>query len=369
MNSAANLLDIRRGELIERWKRRVRSELVPCRLSDGELVDHLPLVLDELSSALRADYRESRDHSRVKQLAQMHGRQRFRKGFDLRRLVQEFGLLRDCVIDLFEEGGMTTFGSIVLTNRFITMAVTESVAQFVDERDSELKERAQFEEQIIGIVSHDLRDPLGAIQIAATTLLQTSGLSELHTRTVSRIRSSSDRALRLIADLLDFSSTRFGGGLAIERTSFDLHQLVREIVEEVALGAEKRELHVEAVGDGRGQWDESRVAQVVTNLVNNALVYSPEASAIRIKTSGEEDELVLAVHNEGAPIPVDAQARLFKPMVRGARVSAKSSRSIGLGLYIVDQIARAHAGRVQVQSTAEAGTTFTVVLPRHPPAQ
>lgn len=370
MKSPAELLDARRGELMERWKRRVRSELDPSGLTDGELVDHLPLVLEELSRTLRAQqgHREPPSPSRAKQLAQLHGEQRFRKGFDLRRLVQEFGLLRDCVIDLFQEEGLANvLEPILLTNRFITDAVTESVAQFVAERDGDLLERVQFEQQLIGIVSHDLRDPLASIQLAAGTLLQPGSLDAQQASIVSRIFSASDRAIRLIADLLDFTATRFGPTLTIRRSPCDIHQLVRQVVDEIALGASKRQLTLKAEGDGQGEWDDDRIAQIVTNLVNNALVYSPDSSTIVIQSRGEPTEIRLSVHNEGAPIPTEAMASLFKPMVRASRVSSKSGRSIGLGLYIVDQIVRAHGGRVDVRSAAAEGTTFTVTLPRHAP--
>jgi signal transduction histidine kinase len=110
-------------------------------------------------------------------------------------------------------------------------------------------------------------------------------------------------------------------------------------------------------------WDADRLAQLVSNLLSNSVHYSPPDSPVRIETHGEGREVVLTVHNAGAPISPEVLPRLFQPMQRGV-AGVSDVRSVGLGLYIVDQVVRAHGGRVEVSSTAEAGTTFTVRLPR-----
>jgi signal transduction histidine kinase len=125
----------------------------------------------------------------------------------------------------------------------------------------------------------------------------------------------------------------------------------------------ERLLHLVQAGSGEGAWDGDRLAQLVSNLLSNAVHYSPLDSPVHIETRGEERELVLTVHNTGAPIPPEVLPRLFQPMQRGV-AEVSQARSVGLGLYIVDQVVRAHGGRVEVASTAEAGTTFTVRLPR-----
>jgi signal transduction histidine kinase len=102
---------------------------------------------------------------------------------------------------------------------------------------------------------------------------------------------------------------------------------------------------------------------VVSNLLSNAVHYSPPDSPVLITMRGEQRELVLSVHNSGAPIPPEVLPSLFRPMQRGV-AEVSEVRSVGLGLYIVDQVVRAHGGGVEVASTAEAGTTFFVRLPR-----
>jgi signal transduction histidine kinase len=226
-------------------------------------------------------------------------------------------------------------------------------------------ERADFEQQLIGIVSHDLRTPVSAILLGAAGLLRGDALSERQSRSVSRIQSSAERANRMIRDLLDFTQARLAGGIRLERRVTDLHELVQGVLEEVEAAHAGREFRVSLGGDGRGEWDPDRLGQVVQNLVTNALKYSPGGTPVRIETHAEDGGVVLSVHNEGAPIPPEWLGRIFQPLQRASDEVDKAGRGIGLGLYIVKQVVDAHGGTVSVESTAETGTTFTVRLPRH----
>ena len=230
----------------------------------------------------------------------------------------------------------------------------------------ELRHRADFEQQLIGIVSHDLRTPVNSILLGVTGLVRGEELSERQTKSVVRIQSSAERIHRMIRDLLDFTQARLAEGLHIERRPTDLHELIQEVLEEVEATHADREIRLSRDGDGRGQWDPDRISQVVQNLVTNALKYSPGGTPVRIETHARNDGVTLSVHNEGAPIPPDRLGRIFQPLQRASGEVDKTGRSIGLGLYIVKQVVEAHGGSVSVESSAEAGTTFTVRLPRHP---
>ena len=248
----------------------------------------------------------------------------------------------------------------------LVLDVTEAVRvrQSAQRRMEEERMRRDFEQQLIGIVSHDLRNPLGAILLGTQLLLRRTDLDSRAVQSAERIRGSAERAMRLVRDLLDFTQARLGGGLKLKRQPGDLHQVAREAVEELRAAYPERELHLEPAGDARGIWDADRFSQVVDNLVGNALKYSPPDSPVRVRVEGGAHEVRMQVHNGGPPIDPEAMPRLFEPLQRAASAVDTASRSVGLGLYIVDQIVRAHGGRIHVTSTREAGTTFDVRLPR-----
>ena len=140
---------------------------------------------------------------------------------------------------------------------------------------------------------------------------------------------------------------------------------MRQVLEESQAAWPERDLQVSQFGDGEGEWDPDRLAQVVSNLVSNALRYSPPGTPVKVCTRAEPQAVLLEVHNLGQPIPQGLLPHLFEAMKRGPQEGLSSGRSVGLGLYIVEQIVRAHSGTVSVQSTEAEGTTFTVQLPRH----
>ncbi|WP_375759515.1 ATP-binding protein [Corallococcus exercitus] len=230
------------------------------------------------------------------------------------------------------------------------------------------QQRADFEQQLIGIVSHDLRNPVSAILLGAASLMRREELDERSTKAVSRIQSAAERAHRMIRDLLDFTQARLGGGLRIQRRASDLHEIIDGVLEEIEATHPDREIHRRRGGSGLGEWDPDRLGQMAQNLVTNALKYSPRDTAVLVETLGSDDAVTLSIHNAGAPIPPERLGLLFQPLQRASGEVDHGSRSIGLGLYIVKQLVEAHGGTVTVTSTAEAGTTFTVRLPRHVPA-
>jgi PAS domain S-box-containing protein len=234
-------------------------------------------------------------------------------------------------------------------------------------REAQAREQAEFEQQLIGIVSHDLRNPLNAILLSAHALLRREDLGDRATKNTGRIITSTERALRLIRDLLDVTQSRLGGGLPVRRQPMDLHEATRHAVEEVRAAFPEREVVLEAHGDGQGDWDAERLDQVVQNLVTNALRYGDASAPVRVSTRDEGPDVVLEVHNRGRPIPPEMLPTLFQAMRRGQHDEDRATRSVGLGLYIVQQVVRALGGGVVVTSSAEGGTTFTVRLPRSAP--
>lgn len=230
-----------------------------------------------------------------------------------------------------------------------------------------LEQRALLAEQLVGIVSHDLRTPIGAILLGAAQLA-TRQLDPLEARLVARMSSAGQRANRLVSELLDFTQSRIGGGLRVQPGIIDLHAVVHDCVEELKLAHSGRPLEHVTRGPESASGDPDRVAQLVTNLVGNAVAYGAPEHPITVTTETDATHARLSVHNFGSPIPPKLLPHIFEPLRRGDQEVQRGSRSVGLGLYIVQQIAAAHGGDVEIESESQRGTTFRVRWPLRPAA-
>jgi sigma-B regulation protein RsbU (phosphoserine phosphatase) len=229
------------------------------------------------------------------------------------------------------------------------------------EAHEQARDRALVAEQMMGVVSHDLRNPLSTISMGATLLMKLKPTDQQRV-VLERIQRATERSSRLISDLLDFTQARLGGGLKVKRRSFPLHDVVHDAVDELSQAFPGRGLHHNTHGAGEWFGDPDRIAQLVGNLVANAVAYGDAARPITVSTTTTDEEALVSVHNWGRPIPSPLLSQIFEPLSRGDEPG--EARSLGLGLYIVRQIAKAHGGEVLVSSQGDTGTRFTTRLPR-----
>jgi signal transduction histidine kinase len=218
----------------------------------------------------------------------------------------------------------------------------------------------EFEEWILAIVSHDIRNPLNAIGGSAKLLEARAGRDEKMRTIAARIERSAARITNIVGDLLDLSRQRKGGGIPVIPTETDLHGLCREVAAEIGTFAEDRKIEVVCEGDATGVWDPNRVTQALSNLVANAVKHGAAGKPIDVRITSDSEHAIVEVHNEGA-IPVEIMPKLFQPFAVRA---AHRREGLGLGLFIAKAIAQAHRGDLHVASTPETGTTFRLVLPR-----
>ncbi|MDQ6717506.1 MAG: sensor histidine kinase [Gemmatimonadota bacterium] len=305
----------------------------------------------------------------TKTAAQQHGTERAESGFTVDQMVSEYRALRASVIRLWTEskGAISAEDIDDLTrfNEAIDQALAESVARYT-------QDLAGSKDMFLAILGHDLRSPLSAIITSAMFMLDTHELNEPHLTLTSRIASSATRMNRLIGDLLDFTRTRLGDGIPIVRAEMSMEKLVRDVVDEVSAANPKMTIQVSTVGPERGEWDCARISQVVTNMLGNAVEHGSNRTAVTVNLRGDENEVRIAIHNHGAVISAEERTGLFDPMKReGGRFGAALGPSghLGLGLYIAHQIVHAHGGTIEIRSTAESGTTFTIHLPRRGPSK
>jgi len=240
---------------------------------------------------------------------------------------------------------------------------TDITARLAEE--AELRAALAFRDRVLGVLSHDVRNPLAVIMASANLLERhlAAGAREKGQHAVRRISDSASQIERMVRDLLDYTRTRQGRGVPISPREADLLPLCQQMMENMRLLHPGRTLQLDSRGDTRANLDPDRVAQVISNLLTNAILYSPAGSPVRMALRGEEAAVILEVHNQGPPIPADLLPRLFEAFERGGRAGS----GLGLGLYIARQIVEAHGGTLSARSDAASGTTFTVGWPRAQP--
>lgn len=221
-------------------------------------------------------------------------------------------------------------------------------------RDAELA----LKDRHLAILAHDLRNPLSTVVGAGHLVLRAKDL-EGAKRAADRVLAAGNRMSAMIRDLLDHARAT-GGALPMSRGPADLGALAHELAEEFHVADATREISVAVSGPVSGEWDVARVYQALSNLLGNATRYGRGRARLTVK--GDAEFVDVEVFNDGPPIPQELLPVLFEPFQRGHT----DNSGLGLGLYIVEVIARSHGGAVTVESSAEAGTTFVLRLPRRP---
>jgi signal transduction histidine kinase len=250
--------------------------------------------------------------------------------------------------------------AVAIENAKLVRALEATVRREQAER-AEAEKAARFSEMFIGMVSHDLRNPLNSVAVAAQLILRTAA-DERQRRPAARIVSSSERMARMIDQLLDFTRIRLGKGLAIQPAATDLGDLARQIADETA-AAHDRPIDVRQRGDTGGLWDPDRLSQVLSNLLANAAAHGPEDKRLTLELDAEDAEHVhVRVSNDGQ---IDAALldKLFEPFHGSSKPRRGMAQGLGLGLYITREIVEAHGGRIAVTSN-DGRTTFRIDLPR-----
>jgi signal transduction histidine kinase len=343
-------------------------------MRNEELRDHaeelLTAIVLDMSGAQTAH--EQSEKSRGVGTAQgmaasgkLHADARILHGFSLRAVLAEFRALRATVLRLYEASGQTDLGEVRRFNESIDEALTESLNRYAARTDA-------FRDQFVGILSHDLRNPLGAITTGAALLAVPEDNPQRRARVAARILNSSQRMGRMIGDLLDLTQTRLGGTIPLKRVRTDLVQVCEDVMLETRAAHPDVHLRLEKSGVLIGDWDADRLAQVVSNLVGNAIQHG-DGGEITIQAHDGGDKATLAVHNRGVAIPSEMLASIFEPLARARTDSGADSgtaaHSIGLGLFIARAVVAAHGGAIEVSSLPGIGTTFNVLLPKALPMQ
>ena len=332
-------------------------------MSEEELRDHaeaiLTAVVHDMSIAQTSNEQTLKSQGRgsaktMEAAGRLHADDRIQHGFPFRSVLAEFRALRATILRLYAESGAVDLGEVARFNEAIDESLTASMDQFAVQTD-------RFRDQFIGVLSHDLRTPLGAITAGAALLALPDDNPQRRSWVVTRIMNSAQRMERMVGDLLDVTRARLGGAIPLKRRPVDLRQVCDEAIIEIRLRQPDAVVQLQTAGDLQGEWDPDRLGQVVSNLVGNAIQHGG-GTPVTVTANEDGDSIRLAVHNGGPPIPRDVLPAVFEPLARGH--GEAEGHSIGFGLFIARVIVSAHGGNIQVRSSADAGTTFTVSLPK-----
>jgi signal transduction histidine kinase len=251
---------------------------------------------------------------------------------------------------------LTLFAQLISLQLENERKLSESQAALLTERGT-----AELREQFVAVLGHDLRTPLASV-LNGAQLLQRRSLDQTAATVVERIRRSALRMAALVDDVLDLTRGRMGGGITLKlRDERSLADILQQVVAELRSTHPGRELHSEIDIAVPVRCDPARLGQLLSNLLKNALVHGCMERPVRVAAHADDHGLVLAVSNGGPAIPADTLSKLFQPYWRGKRRDV--GEGLGLGLFIVAEIARAHGGALDVSSTDES-TTFTFTLAR-----
>jgi PAS domain S-box-containing protein len=225
-----------------------------------------------------------------------------------------------------------------------------------------LSQAVAFQEHMVGVLGHDLMNPVSAVEAITRLLLDDPSVVAVAGPGLSRVARATRRMAEIIRVVVDFTRTRIHGSLPVSRTEMDIGRLCKEVVDELRSTHPDRLIEIEECGDLRGAWDSARMGQVVSNLVGNALKHGDRHTPVTLTLNGERPVVTLAIRNRGSMSTAESVERLFEPFTQGAE-AATQNNGLGLGLYIVKQIVTSHGGSISAES--ESGTTtLTVCLAR-----
>ncbi|MCS0581482.1 sensor histidine kinase [Massilia pinisoli] len=376
----ANFIRDNMEPILQEWEDFARTIEPPALTMDDEaLRDHARLMLLAFSADLDSAQSDQERVTKSKGLgrrghgdsaAETHAEARLLSGYTVAQLVSEYRALRSSVLALWgktvegnREGGMgDVMKDMMRFNEAVDQAVAESVARY-----EQLVKRSQ--NMFLAILGHDLRNPLGTLVSGSSFVMQAADIPPKYILAATRMFSSAKRMSKLVNDLIDFTRSHLGPGMPIRARQGSLVAVCGQVVDELRTFHPERRIEFQAPPELDAVFDDGRIAQMLSNLIGNAIQYGSADAPVKVSLSGNDDEIVVVINNQGPPVPPDKISSIFEPLVRvAANIHGDQAErtSLGIGLFISREIVLAHGGQISVASNAENGTTFTATIPRNP---
>lgn len=291
--------------------------------------------------------------------AQTHGMLRAKSGFDLNQMASEYRALRASVLRGWMQACSPQpphLDDIIRFNEAIDQALAESIAFYTA--------RTQHGRNLfLGMLGHDMRTPLQAIQATATYLGATNPDAAV-TEAAARLIRSGNRMQALLNDLVDFNRINLGLGIAVHRDPAELGEFLTEAVSQLRAVHPDRSIELEVHGSTTGSWDAASLQRMLDNLVGNALKYGHQDTPVRVIVIGRDNDVAIEVHNQGGPVDLSTLRSFFEPLKRGPHIEGSASDDgLGLGLYIAREVVKAHGGDIEARSDPN-GTVMVARLAR-----
>ncbi len=361
-------------EILVEWEAFATTIVPPALTMDSTaLRNHAKLMLQaialDLSQEQTAEAQLQKSHGTGRLIAQessaeIHAAARLFSGFTIEQLVSEYRALRASVLKLWANhasaGLITDAMDVMRFNEAVDQAVAESVSRY-----AEMVSKSQH--LFLAILGHDLRNPLATTLMASRFIMEAAEMDDKYASAASRIHHAGQRMNRLVIDLIDYTRTNLGSSMPIIVKQVDLDNLCTEALAEQKVAHPGYQFELVSLGDCTGRWDDNRIAQVLSNLLGNAVQYGHKAEKIVLRLHPHPDHVLLCVENRGKLIPPEKINTVFEPLVRLAGDDAEQGgpgNSLGIGMYIAREIVHAHGGTISVTSTEEKGTVFSLTLPR-----
>lgn len=339
-------------------------------LDDKALRDHAGEILLVIAADLEQPQSKAQQRTKsrgeasrsqtVDTAAETHADTRIVAGFAIDSMLTEYRALRASVLRLWaaskaDETHADELEQLMRFNEAIDQAITESVARYTEQI-------RRYNNLFMGMLGHDIRNPLGTIKMSTEVLVRSGRLQR---EAAQPIVNSVGRIQSIVDLIVDFSRAQSNGVMPITPKASDLRLMLDKVVAETQIRHAEVALKLDAPDKLEGVWDDARLAQLLSNLLENAITYSATGRPITVTVKDEGADISLSVHNFGGVIAPQDRESIFEPRNRGSQADPKKApHGLGLGLYISREILRAHSGTLSVRSTPEEGTTFAAKLPK-----
>lgn len=342
-------------------------------MSAEELRDHGKQILEQISKEIDSKQSDKEQEIKSKGLAPdandihtaagIHGTVRQESGFTMLQLIAEYRAMRACVLKLW----MPEIKEITEANSQDMLRFNEAIDQALAESAATFEKRAgRMRDTFLAILGHDLRSPLATMSMAGDYLTRAEVSTEGGAQVGARVKRSAATMSAMVNDLLEYARKQLGGKMPIARQLADMKQICQAAIDDASAAHPDCKFEMLTAGELLDDFDTARLQQVFSNLLSNAAQYRGKDRLVTISAQGGDDGVTVKIINHGPVIKPESLEAIFDILVQlpNDERSDRPSTSLGLGLYISREITEAHGGTIDVESSDDSGTIFTIKLPK-----